>query len=141
MLSADPIDVAAVRAQVSDPGFGAVLVFEGVARDHFGEQGVTALEYEAYPELCVPVVDQVRQELSARWPGCKLAVAHRTGLLQVGDTSMVIAVGTAHRGECYAASRYAIEAIKERLPVWKKEHFVEGGGDWRENTPREVDTP
>lgn len=132
-LSATDLDVAAIRARVDDPGFGAVLVFEGVVRNHFDGRPVTGLEYEAYPELAAPVVDAICAEISERWPGSRVVVAHRTGRLGIGETSMVIAVGTAHRGACYEASRYAIEALKERLPVWKKEIYADGDA-WRPNS-------
>ncbi len=128
------IDVAAVRAAVSDPGFGAILVFEGVARDHFDGRSVTGLSYEAYAEMAVPVLTAIYEEVQQQWPGAKLAVVHRTGGVALGEASVVIAVGTAHRVECYEASRYAIEQLKERVPVWKKEHYVDGSA-WKANAP------
>ena len=133
-LTADPLDIAALRARVDDPGFGAVLVFEGVVRNHFDGRPVEGLEYEAYPELAEPVVKAICEEIAERWPGARVVVAHRTGRLGIGETSMLIAVGTPHRGACYEASRYAIEALKERLPVWKKELYRDGEA-WRPNSP------
>jgi len=133
-LTAEVLDLRAIRARVEDPGFGAVLVFEGVVRNHFGGRPVTGLEYEAYPELAQPVVQAICAEIKERWPGARVAVAHRTGALDIGETSMVIAVGTPHRGACYEASRYAIEALKERLPVWKKEVYADGEA-WKPNSP------
>jgi molybdopterin synthase catalytic subunit len=128
----DTIDVGAVRAAVSDPGFGAILVFEGVARDHFDDKRVVELSYEAYAEMAVPVLAQIRDEVQQRWPGAKLAVVHRTGVVAIGEPSVVIAVGTAHRPECYEASRYALEQLKERVPIWKKEHYTDGSA-WKAN--------
>lgn len=132
VLTDQPLDVAALRSQVDDPGFGAVLVFEGVVRNHFDKRPVRGLEYEAYPELASPVAQAIVDEAQERWPGARVAIAHRTGALAIGETSLVIAVGTPHRGPCYEASRYVIEAIKERLPVWKKELYTDGAA-WKPN--------
>lgn len=131
-LTDQVLDVAAIRARVDDPGFGAVLVFEGVVRNHFDGRPVRGLQYEAYPELAEPVTQGIVDEAVERWPGTRIAVAHRTGELDIGETSLVIAVGTPHRGACYEASRFVIEAIKEKLPVWKKELYVDGEA-WKPN--------
>ena len=132
VLSDQPLDVAALRARIADPGHGAVLVFEGVARDNFQGKAVEGLEYEAYPQLCEPVMQKIEKELLERWPRARMIVAHRTGRLAIGEVSLVIAVGTPHRAACYEASRFAIEAIKERLPVWKKELYADGAA-WKAN--------
>lgn len=129
-----PIDVAAVTAAVADPATGAVLVFLGVGRDNFGGQTVVELQYEAYPEMAVPVMREIADEIAARWPGSRVAIVHRTGRVAIGEASVVIAVATPHRGECYEASRYAIEALKARVPVWKKEIYVDGSA-WKANAP------
>lgn len=134
-ITDQPIDVAAVRAAVDDPGFGAVLVFEGVARDSFEGHTVTHLAYEAYPEMAVPVMQQIAAEMRDRWP-CEVAMVHRTGEVPITEASVVIAVGAPHRAECYEASRYAIDQLKERVPVWKKEHY-EDGSAWKANAPAE----
>lgn len=126
-----PIDVAAVRAAVSDPGFGAILVFEGVARDHFEGRPVRRLAYEAYPELALPVLDEILAEVAARF-GARAAIVHRLGEVPVTEPTVVIAVGAPHRAEAYEASRYAIEALKARLPVWKKEIYADGAA-WKAN--------
>lgn len=128
-----PIDVEAVRRAVDDPGFGAVLVFEGVGRDVFEGRAVVALEYEAYAEMVVPELDRIAAEASDRW-GAKVAIVHRTGRVQIGEPSVVIAVGTAHRAPCYEASRHCIEALKARVPIWKKEIYADGSA-WKANTP------
>jgi molybdopterin synthase catalytic subunit len=126
-----PIDVAAVRAAVSDPGFGAILVFEGVARDHFEGRPVRRLAYEAYPELALPVLDEILAEVAARF-GARAAIVHRLGEVPVTEPTVVIAVGAAHRAEAYEASRHALEALKARLPVWKKEIYDDGAA-WKAN--------
>lgn len=126
-----PIDVAAVRRAVDDPRFGAVLVFEGVGRqDHDGRR-VVRLSYEAWPEMAVPVMEQIAREAAQRWP-VRVAMVHRTGDVAIGEPSVVIAVGAPHRAECYEASRFVIDALKARVPVWKKEIY-EDGSAWKGN--------
>lgn len=134
-IAPGPIDVGEVRAAVSDPGFGAVLVFEGTARNDFDGRAVVELSYEAYAEMAVPVMQQIATEMRDRWP-CKVAMVHRTGVVPIGEPSVVIAVGTPHRAECYEASRYAIEQLKQRVPVWKKEIY-EDGSAWKANAATE----
>lgn len=130
-LTPDPIDVEAVRDAVSDPGFGAVLVFEGTARNHFEGRPVLGLSYEAYPELAVPVLEAIAAEIDERW-SARVAIVHRTGDVPLTEPTVVIAVGTPHRAACYEASRYALEALKARLPVWKKEVY-DDGHRWKAN--------
>lgn len=133
-LTPEPIDVAAVRRAVSDPSCGAILVFEGTARDHFEGRRVVRLEYEAWPDLAVPFMRRIGAEIAERWPGARVAMVHRTGVVPIGEPSVVIAVATPHRAACYEASRYAIEQLKARVPVWKKEIY-EDGSAWKANTP------
>jgi molybdopterin synthase catalytic subunit len=118
---------------VSDPGHGAILVFEGVGRDGPPGQRVVHLAYEAYPEMAVPVMEAIAAEAGDRF-GAQVAMVHRTGVVGIGEASLVIAVGTPHRGECYEASRYVIEQVKQRLPVWKKE-IRSDGSEWKANAP------
>jgi len=103
-----------------------------VVRNHFDQREVKGLEYEAYPELIDPVMDEIQAEAHQRWPGTAIAVAHRIGALEVGETSLVIAVGSAHRPAAYETSRFVLEAIKARLPVWKKEIYADGSA-WKPN--------
>ncbi|MCK6505105.1 molybdenum cofactor biosynthesis protein MoaE [Myxococcota bacterium] len=131
-LTDQPIDPRAVEAAVAHPGAGAIITFAGVTRDHFEGRRVVALHYEAYPELALPEMARIREELVARFPGARVAMVHRTGHLEVGEASVVIAVSAPHRGEAYEASRMAIDALKARVPVWKKEHY-EDGQAWKEN--------
>jgi molybdopterin synthase catalytic subunit len=129
-----PIDVLGVRRAVDDPGFGAVLVFEGVGRDVFEGRRVVRLEYEIYADMAVPVLDAIACEASERWPGVRIALVHRSGVVAIGEPSVVVAVGAPHRAEAYAASRYAIDELKARLPAWKKEIY-EDGSAWKANAP------
>jgi len=127
-LVADPIDVAAVRASVTDPRHGAVLVFEGVARD---DGGLIELSYEAYAELAVPVMQRIGADAATRF-GAAVSIVHRTGSVALCEPSLVVAVATPHRAECYEASRWVLEEIKAHLPVWKKE-ITEDGSEWKAN--------
>ena len=132
ILQSQPLNVPQLREQVESPSHGALLVFEGVVRDNFEQRKVVGLEYEAYPELVDPVMDEIHAEALQRWPGVAIVVAHRTGALAVGETSLVIAVGSAHRPAAYETSRFVLEAIKARLPVWKKEIYADGSA-WKPN--------
>jgi molybdopterin synthase catalytic subunit len=133
-LSAGPIDVGAVRRSVDDPRMGAVLVFEGVARDTFGGVPVLRLEYEAYPEMALAAMQAIVDEIGERFPAARAAIVHRVGVVPVTEASVVIVVATPHRAECYDASRFAIEALKSRVPIWKKE-ITADGGTWKANAP------
>jgi molybdopterin synthase catalytic subunit len=132
-IVAHPIDVDRVRRAVDDPGFGAILVFEGVARDTFAGRGVVELAYEAYAPMAVGVMEEIGADIAARWPGARTAIVHRVGHVAIGEPTVVIAVGTPHRAECYAASRHALEELKARVPVWKKEIYTDGSA-WKANT-------
>ena len=132
ILQSQPLDVADFRAQVEAAGHGALLVFEGVVRNHFEQRPVVGLEYEAYSELVDPVMDEIHAEAQQRWPEVVVVVAHRIGALAVGETSLVIAVGSPHRPAAYETSRFVLEAIKARLPVWKKEIYADGSA-WKPN--------
>ena len=132
-----PIDVRSVEAAVTWPGAGAVLTFLGIARNHFEGRPVLALEYEAYPELAVPVLEAIAREMADRWPGARVAMVHRTGRLDISEPSVVISVATPHRAACYEASRFAIDTLKARLPVWKKEVYADGAA-WKANAESPV---
>jgi molybdopterin synthase catalytic subunit len=127
------IDVASVTAAVSHASAGAELVFLGVAREDFHGQLVKSLSYEAYPQLALPEMQRIADEVAERWPGARVAIVHRTGPVAIGEASVVIAVSTPHRAACYEASRYAIDALKARVPIWKKEIYADGSA-WKANT-------
>ena len=120
-----------VRA-VSDSGsLGAVATFVGLVRDHNAGRTVTHLEYEAYEPLALKALEQICGEVTAVWPGVRLAVHHRIGRLAIGEASIVIAAASAHRADGFAACRYVIERVKQIVPIWKHE-FFEGGEVWIE---------
>jgi len=121
LLTDEPLDAAALAASVRHRTCGAVVTFEGVVRDHHDGEDVVAIEYEAYAEMAVGVLAAIADEVRHRHPGARLALAHRTGRLPVGETSVVVACAAPHRREAFAACRLAMDRIKESLPVWKNE--------------------
>lgn len=128
-LSDGPIDVAALEASVVDDGRGALVTFVGRARDRSRDgRTVVRLEYEVYPEMAELVLGEIASEAEGRW-GVAAAVVHRHGVVPIGEAAVAIVVAAAHRAEAYEASRFVIEAIKERLPIWKRERFADGG-EW-----------
>jgi molybdopterin synthase catalytic subunit len=128
-LTAEAIDLNEVVAAVRSPGAGAIAAFLGVTRQHNEGRVVTLLEYEAYPDMAEREMERIAAEAASRWPTCRLAMVHRTGPVPVGETSVCIAVSAPHRPEAFAACRFAIDRLKESVPIWKKEHFV-GGEVW-----------
>ncbi len=131
----EPIDEATLRASVSDPGAGAVLVFIGTTRNQTRGRRVEHLEYEAYEPLALRQMEQIAKEIRERWPDVKgIAIVHRVGRLEIGEASIGIAVSSPHRATAFAACRYAIDRAKESLPIWKKEVW-EGGEEWIEEGP------
>lgn len=135
-VSHDVLDAAAVSARLRSaaPGSGApgaILVFEGLVRDHNQGRKVLKLDYEGYEAMIVRVFERIGSEIDEHWPGTACAIHHRLGTLAIGDVSIVIATASAHRAAAYAANRYAIERVKQIAPIWKHEHF-EGGEVWIE---------
>lgn len=129
-ITRDPIDPAAVLDRVGDTGDGAVLLFLGTVRDHNDGRTVTGMTYDAYGAMAERVLAEIAAEAGERAGTDRVAVVHRVGALGLGEVSVAIAVSCPHRAEAYDASRYVIEQIKIRLPVWKKEHYVEGDAEW-----------
>jgi molybdopterin synthase catalytic subunit len=128
VINADPLDVADLVEQVSEPGTGSVVSFTGVVRaENLGRQ-VSYLEYEAYPEMARAKFLAIIQEARARWPLLRgIAIGHRTGRLEIGQIAMVAAVATAHREDGgFEAARYIIDRTKEIVPIWKKETWADG---------------
>lgn len=128
-VTADAIDPRAVEALVAGPDAGAICTFTGTVRDNARGQDVTALDYEAYIPAAEKMLAHIGLEVIDRWPGVRTAIAHRTGLLHPGEASVVIACSSAHRAEAFAAAAYAIDRIKEIVPIWKKE-FYDDGSSW-----------
>ncbi len=125
-----PIDPMHVLGRVGTPGDGAVLLFLGTVRNHAGGEAVDGITYEAYETMASPVLAEIAREAAERLGTDRLVVVHRVGDLAVGDVSVAIAVSSPHRAQAYDASRYVIEEIKKRLPVWKREHYQDGRSEW-----------
>lgn len=137
-VTAAPLTLDAVVGAVDGPGAGAVATFLGLVRDRNQGRRVLWLDYEAYAPLAEKALARIVTEAESRWPGARMAIHHRTGRLEIGEASVVIAVATAHRADAFAACRYAIERIKQIVPIWKHEHF-EGGDVWIEGATADPD--
>ena len=124
-----PIGLDAVISQVSDPRAGAIATFQGTVRSQSRGRDVVALEYEAYSGMAERVMGEIAQEVKSRYDLIGVAITHRLGRVEIGETSVAIAVSAAHRQDALAACRDVIESLKERVPLWKKELY-EGGEEW-----------
>jgi molybdopterin synthase catalytic subunit len=125
-VTTGPIDARELEAVVIHPGAGAICTFTGIVRDNSRGQSVTHLDYEAYAEMAVPQMRKIGDEIKVRWPEARVAMAHRTGHLEVGEISVVVSVSGAHRDEAIAACKWGIDRLKESVPIWKKEHAADG---------------
>jgi molybdopterin synthase catalytic subunit len=128
-LTQGPVNLTAVVVEVVDEQAGAIATFLGTVRAQSRGREVIALEYEAYEEMAQEVMAEIAEEVKARYKLCKVAIAHRTGRVEVGETSVAIAVSAPHRQDALAACKDVIDTLKERVPLWKKELY-EGGEEW-----------
>lgn len=128
-IGREPIDVAALEREVSDPAAGAIVTFTGITRRDNAGRRVIRLEYEAYEAMALAEMRKLAREAGERWKIVRIAIAHRVGTVDIGETSVAIAVAAAHRAEAFDACRFAIDRLKEAVPIWKKEYF-EGGEIW-----------
>jgi molybdopterin synthase catalytic subunit len=115
---------------VRRPGCGAVVTFLGTVRDLTGDQVTLALDYDAYPQMAERKLAEIEAEARTRWPIGEIALVHRLGHLEVGDVSVAVAVSCPHRHQAFDACRFAIDEIKERVPIWKKENWADGRTEW-----------
>jgi molybdopterin synthase catalytic subunit len=129
-LTRDAIDYHALTEAVRSPRCGAVVLFLGTVRDLTGEHVTAFLEYEAYAAMAEKKLAEIEAEVRRRWPVGEIAIVHRLGRLEVGDVSVAVAVSCPHRGEAFDAGRYAIDTLKELVPIWKKENAPDGTGEW-----------
>ncbi len=114
-------------AAVGDAGAGGLVLFSGVVREETGGRHVKYLEYEAHAPMAAAKMREIASAVRARWPGVRgVALLHRIGRLEIGESSVMIAVSSPHRGEAFEACRFAIDTLKETVPVWKKEYFEDG---------------
>ena len=126
-----PLDLDGLTRQLTVHGDGAIATFTGIVRSHNQGHTVRFLEYEAYEPLAVRALQQILEEAQSSWPSVRMGIHHRIGRLDIGQASIVIAAVSAHRADAFAACRYAIERVKQIVPIWKREHF-EGGEMWLE---------
>jgi molybdopterin synthase catalytic subunit/molybdopterin converting factor small subunit len=133
-LSDRPLDVGATLARVAGPGIGGIVTFLGAVRDHARGREIEHLEYEAYAGMAEREMQKIAAEAGERWPGVRLAIAHRTGRLEIGELAVIIAAGAPHRAEAFEACRFAIDTLKQRVPIWKKE-FASDGEYWVDERP------
>jgi molybdopterin synthase catalytic subunit len=124
-----PLEVAEVVAAVSDAGSGGIAVFVGTVRDHDGGKDVTGLEYSAHPSA-LERLRQVCEQVAEKYDVLALAAVHRVGSLALGDTAVVVATATAHRGEAFEACRMLIDDLKHTVPIWKHQLFADGTDEW-----------
>ena len=128
-ISQEPINTQSVIDKVVQREAGAITTFIGTVRELTHGKKTLYLVYDAYEPMAVKKLEQIGQEIEEKWSGSKVAITHRVGKLDITDIAVVIAVSTPHRADSYEANRYAIERIKQIVPIWKKEHW-EDGQEW-----------
>lgn len=129
-LTHSVIDWQALTEQVRRADCGGVVTFLGTVRDLTDGRETVALDYEAYPGMAEKKLAEIEQETRARWPVGEMALVHRLGHLEVGEVSVAVAVSCPHRGQAFEACRYAIDRLKEIVPLWKKENWADGSSEW-----------
>ena len=128
-ITSEPLDPAPLVAAVRRDESGAVALFYGVVRNENMGRGVQYLEYDAYPEMALKKMREVADEVRSKFPVTGIGIMHRTGRLEIGETSLLVAVSSGHRREAFEACHYAVDRIKQIVPVWKKEVW-EDGEEW-----------
>lgn len=125
-LTETPIDRSRLLKSVRDPAAGAVVVFDGVVRNQAGGRSVRYLEYHCYPEMALLEMRKIAHSVLRDFPVVAVAIIHRTGRLEIGESSVQIAVSSAHRADAFRACLFAIDTLKRAVPIWKKEHYLDG---------------
>ncbi len=132
----EPIDAAAVLREVESPGHGASILFIGTVREVNDGKRVAGMDYSAYVAMAEREMASIATEAAERFSGSFVVIVHRIGELAIGEASVAIATSHAHRDEAYSASRYAIEQLKTRVPIWKREHYTDGTREWIDPTAK-----
>ncbi len=128
-LTDKPIDLNELVTYVGDPGAGAVSTFIGTTRDNNEGRSILSLDYEAYPGMAEQEMARLGEEVAEKWDITRVAMVHRIGTVPIGEASVIIAVSAPHRDDAFKACRYAIDELKKRVPIWKKEIY-RGGEIW-----------
>ena len=131
-----PLETARLRAEATDPAAGAVVVFEGCARDHHGGRSVEDLAYEAYVPMALAELGRLRAEALERFNLLRCLIHHRIGPVPLTEAAVVVVTAAAHRQEAFASAIWIMDRIKERVPIWKRERYSGGGEAWVEGTER-----
>jgi molybdopterin synthase catalytic subunit len=140
-ITTEPIDTDAVLRQVASPDAGAVVLFLGTTRERTAGRRTASLDYECHADMARDKLAELEAEARRRWPLVGCAIIHRVGHLPIGETSVAVAVSTAHRQAAFAAGQWLIDTLKEVVPIWKKENWADGQSQWVHpglNAPREA---
>jgi molybdopterin synthase catalytic subunit len=133
-----PIDPGALVTEVTTAGTGATTLFLGTVRDVNEGRAVSGIEYAAYTTMAEEELDRIAHEAALRWVGVRIAIAHRTGTLALTEVSVAIAVAHARRAPALDAQRFIIEELKRRVPIWKREHYLDGDREWIDPSAHDV---
>jgi molybdopterin synthase catalytic subunit len=133
-LVREPIDLASLESTTPDDG--ALCLFVGVVRSENRGRKVLYLEYEAYEDMALSLMEEIGAEARRRWPITDLRMVHRLGRLRIGEASVAVAVASPHRAEAFAAGRFLIDTLKATVPIWKKEYYADGSAWLEEAAPR-----
>lgn len=134
-LQTEPLDIDTLLEETQDAESGALIVFSGTVRNHHAGKGVTRLEYTAHAALVEQVLAELEQETIERFGVRQCRIVHRQGVLDIGEDSVLVVVRSAHRAQAFEAARYAIDELKQRTPVWKREHYSDGSVDYQDGVP------
>ena len=130
MITGQPLRSEPLATYVQTPSDGAVVLFAGVARNNFGGRATAHLDYEAYAAMAEPVLEQIAGEAAERWEIGRVAIHHRIGRLEIGETAVLVVVAAPHRHGAFEAAEYIMDRIKEIAPIWKRETWADGTSEW-----------
>ncbi len=146
-LTSDPINPGEIVCRVESPGAGAIVLFLGTVREMTGDRRTKSLEYECYREMAEKKLVELEAEARTRWDLTRSVVVHRLGHLEIGETSVAVAVSSPHRQAAFEAGQWLIDSIKQVVPIWKQEHWADGSIEWvhpgmntQEQPPRRPDS-
>ena len=134
-ITEHPLDINTLLADTENDTCGAYVVFGGIVRNHHQGRGVAGMRYTAYGPMAERVLEELEQETCERFGVAECRIVHRIGELGIGEASVLVAVRSAHRGDAFQAGQYAIDTLKERLPVWKEDFYTDGSSGYQDGTP------